>query len=91
MKSISKLLLAAVIPLAGLTVNVPSAEAQVVVYPSDAYVASYRPVYYNGYAHYWYNNHWYYRDHGYWRGYATEPRYLYGYRGEWARHRYGWR
>jgi hypothetical protein len=92
---ISKILVSALLPLAAgvaVTAEAPSAEAQVVYYyPPASYVASYRPVYYNGYAHYWYGNRWWYRDHGAWRGYVTEPAYLYGYRGEWGRHYYGWR
>jgi hypothetical protein len=68
-----------------------TAEAQVVVYPPASYIAAYSPYYYNGYPHYFYRNHWYYRDHVGWHGYATEPGALYGYRGNWAHHRYGWR
>jgi hypothetical protein len=93
MNTISKLLLSAVLPIAALAVDVPAAEAQarVVVYPSSAYVASYEPIYYNGSAHYFYNNHWYYRDHGAWRGYEHEPAELWGRRGEWAGRRHRWR
>ncbi len=92
---VSKILVSALLPLgvaAAISTASPSAEAQVVVaYPPSSYIASYTPVYYNGYAHYYYNNHWYYRDHGIWRGYATEPAYLYGRRGEWGGHYYRWR
>jgi hypothetical protein len=91
---ISKILVSALLPLAAgvaISTAAPSAEAQVVYYPPASYVASYRPVYYNGYAHYWYGNRWWYRDHGVWRGYVTEPAYLYGRRGEWATHYYRWR
>jgi hypothetical protein len=69
------------------------AKAQVVVYqpPPPAYVASYTPVYYNGYAHYYYGNRWYYRDHGgSWRWYDHHP-YLDGYRGRWEGYHHGWR
>jgi hypothetical protein len=60
--------------------------------PPPHYVATYEPVYYNGYAHYYYQNHWYYRDHGgAWRWYDREPGYLYGHRGEWEHHHHGWR
>jgi hypothetical protein len=65
----------------------PMANAQVVVYPPAEYVASYEPIYYNGFAHYLYHDHWYYRDHGgAWRGYEHEPGALHDRRGEWARH-----
>jgi hypothetical protein len=93
-RSISKILLSAVVSVGAATAvcaYVPSAEAQVVYYPTPAYVASYRPVYYNGYAHYYYNNAWYYRDHYGWHGYAHEPGYLYGQRGGWGSHYYRWR
>ncbi len=94
---ISRILVSALLPLSAgvaVTAAAPSAEAQVVYtvgYPPASYIASYRPVYYNGYAHYWYNNHWYYHDHGVWRGYATEPGFLYGQRGAWGGHYYHWR
>jgi hypothetical protein len=56
------------------------------------YVASTEPVYYNGYAHYWYNNHWYYRDGARWRYYGAEPAYFRDYRGRYPRGHYGhWR
>jgi hypothetical protein len=59
--------------------------------PPYPYVASYEPVYYNGYAHYWYRDRWYYRDRaGAWRWYEHEPEYLRGHRGEWERHHHGW-
>jgi hypothetical protein len=93
MSTISKLFLSAVLPLSAMAAYVPAAEAQVrvVVYPSHAYVASYEPIYYNGYAHYLYNDRWYYRDHGSWRGYEHEPAALRGRRGEWSGRRHRWR
>ncbi|HEX3775144.1 MAG TPA: hypothetical protein VHV51_11810 [Polyangiaceae bacterium] len=42
-------------------------------YPSDAYIATTEPVYFNGRATYWYNNHWYYRDGNRWSHYDQEP------------------
>jgi hypothetical protein len=71
----------------------PEAEAQVAVIagPPAPYIASYEPIYYNGFAHYWYRDRWYYRDHGAWRGYEREPAFLHDHRAEWARHRHGWR
>jgi hypothetical protein len=70
-----------------------SASAQVVVVePPSAYIASYEPVYYNGFAHYLYHDHWYYRDHGgAWRGYDHEPGFLHDQRGGWAHHWHHWR
>jgi len=93
MNTLSKVLLSAIAPLAVVTAYVPTAEAQVQVveYPTNAYVASYAPIYYEGHAHYYYRNHFYYRDHGGWHGYAHEPAGLWGRRGEWGGHRHGWR
>jgi hypothetical protein len=60
--------------------------------PPPGYIASYHPVYYNGYAHYWYRDHWYYRDRaGAWRWHDREPAYLHDRRGEWERHHHPWR
>ena len=69
------------------------AGAQVVVTigPPDAYVASYAPIYYNGFAHYWWHTHWYYRDHGAWHWWTTEPVFLHQHRGEWGNHWHHWR
>jgi hypothetical protein len=46
-------------------------------YPSDAYIATTEPVYFEGRPAYWYGGHWYYRDGGRWRYYAREPHGLY--------------
>ena len=60
--------------------------------PPAAYVASYRPVYYNGYAHYYYQNHWFYRDGGgAWRWYDRDPDFLARERMNWERYHHGWR
>jgi hypothetical protein len=92
-RTLSKLLFAAVLPLAAVTSYVPEAHAQAIVvgYPPATYVASYSPVYYNGYAHYYYGNRWWYRDHVGWHNWATEPGYLGGYRAGWGGRRYHWR
>src|SRR5271156_4665548 len=42
-------------------------------YPSDAYVGSLEPEYYDGHAVYWYHGGWRYRDGGRWSTYRTEP------------------
>jgi hypothetical protein len=90
MNAVSKLVLFATVPLAVAVTDVRAARAQVVDYPSEAYVAGYTPIYYNGFAHYYWHNHFYYRDHGGWHGYAHEPAALWGRRGEWGTHRHRW-
>jgi hypothetical protein len=86
-------LLLVVVPFCAVgALSAPDADAQQWRPPPPAYVASYRPVYYNGYAHYWYGNHWFYRDHGgAWHGYAHEPEYLGRFRAGWSRNHYHWR
>ena len=42
-------------------------------YPSDAYVATTEPVYFDGRATYWYGGRWNYRDGGRWNHYDREP------------------
>jgi hypothetical protein len=46
-------------------------------YPSDAYIATTEPVYYDGYPSYWYGGRWYYRNGGGWNHYDREPAGLY--------------
>jgi hypothetical protein len=78
---------------ATLAVDVASegtAQAQYYAYgrpPPPEYYARYRPVYYHGYAHYYYNNRWYYRDgYGRWQYYDRAPaeicHYSYDYYGD---------
>jgi hypothetical protein len=86
------ILAAAAAPLLAIATDSSSARAQaVVVYPTSAYVAAYEPVYYNGFAHYWYRDRWFYRDHGAWRWYDHEPGFLHDRRGEWGHHWHHWR
>ena len=61
----------------------PQAQAQVdiEVAPPDACVATFAPVYYNGYASYWCGDNWYYRNGGGWGIYRNEPAFLAGHRG----------
>jgi uncharacterized membrane protein YgcG len=59
----------------------PSVQAQIVITPPDACIATFAPVYYNGYASYWCGDSWYYRNGGGWGIYATEPAFLVGHRG----------
>ena len=54
------------------------AQAQIVIYPPSAYIATTPPVYYQGRASYWYGNRWYYRDGRGWGAYDREPAYLRG-------------
>ena len=85
-------LLAVVVPLCAVGALVSADASAQYAPPPPAYVASYSPVYYNGYAHYYYGNHWYYRDHvGAWRWYDREPAYLGGYRGRWEGYHHRWR
>ena len=42
-------------------------------YPSDAYIATTEPFYYEGHASYWYGGRWYYRDGNHWGHYDREP------------------
>ena len=56
------------------------ASAQDVDCPSDDWLATTAPVYYDGQADYWYDNHWCYRYGGGWAVYAVEPSFLLGYR-----------
>jgi hypothetical protein len=43
-------------------------------YPPDAYIATTEPVYYGGFATYWYGGRWNYRDgSGRWNHYDREP------------------
>jgi len=46
-------------------------------YPPDAYIATTEPVYFNGYASYWYGGRWYYQNGGRWNHYDREPAGLY--------------
>jgi hypothetical protein len=69
-RSISSLLIAVLLPLgASVAVLSTSTDAQAqYVYgrpPPPAYVARYRPYYYNGYAHYYYGGRWGYYRPGY--------------------------
>jgi hypothetical protein len=49
-------------------------------YPSDAYMATEDPVYYDGQPTYYYGGLWYYRNGGGWSYYRSEPGYLRQYR-----------
>lgn len=92
-RSIRWFVASSVLPIAAIAAYSWEARAQVVVAvgPPSAYVASYEPVYYNGFAHYWYRDHWYYRDHASWRWWTQEPGYLHDQRAGWAHHWHHWR
>jgi hypothetical protein len=57
-----------------------SAGVSIQVFPPAWYIATARPVYYEGHAAYWYGDRWHYRDGREWRSYREEPRYLREYR-----------
>ena len=89
-RSISSLLVAALLPLgASVAVMTASTDANAQYYhhPPAEWVARYRPVYYHGYAHYYYGGRWgYYRPGGGWYWYDHAPRdichYAYDYYGD---------
>jgi hypothetical protein len=56
-------------------------------YPSDAYIATTEPFYFNGYASYWYGGRWYYQNGGRWNHYDREPAGLYQQRMQGAQRR----
>jgi hypothetical protein len=65
--------------------SVPArAGIEIQIFPPSWFIATSRPVYYEGHAAYWYGNRWHYRDRdrdGWrWRTYDEEPRYLREYR-----------
>jgi hypothetical protein len=69
--------------VAGICLVAPrvASAQEVVIYPDNAYVATAEPVYYNGFAHYWYRDRWYYRNGRSWAWYrGGEPGYLHDYR-----------
>jgi hypothetical protein len=64
---------------------------EIQIFPPAWFIATARPVYYEGHAAYWYGGRWHYRDGREWRTYREEPRYLREYRShrEPERHYYG--
>lgn len=93
-RSIRSKFLGVVLPLGALLAVVAPAGTALAqpAPPPPGYIASYEPVYYNGYAHYYYRDHWYYRDHyGGWQYYNREPAYFGAYRGHWGERYHHWR
>jgi hypothetical protein len=60
----------------GLFATPAQAQIEITIFPSAAFRATARPVYYEGRAAYWYQSRWYYRDGGTWAYYRDEPRFL---------------
>jgi hypothetical protein len=58
-----------------------AAQIRVEVFPPSWFIATARPVYYEGRPAYWYGNRWYYRDGRNWHSYREEPSYLREHRG----------
>jgi len=52
------------------------AQIRIEVGPPAWYIATNRPVYYEGHASYWYGNQWHYREGRRWQTYREEPRFL---------------
>lgn len=72
--------------------SVPAqAQVQITIGPPAWYIATNRPVYYEGHASYWYGNQWHYREGRTWHTYRAEPAYLRDQRshGRDSRHYYG--
>jgi len=85
--------LAGVVVVSCLAVAPARAGVSISIFPPAAFIATSRPVYYEGHATYWYQNRWHYRNGRSWRTYRAEPRYLHEYRShrEPERHYYGYR
>jgi len=58
------------------------AQVQIQISPPSWFIATNRPVYYEGHASYWYGNQWHYREGRTWRTYRNEPRFLRDHRGQ---------
>jgi len=67
------------------------AQVEVRISPPSWFIATNRPVYYEGHASYWYGNQWHYRQGRSWHTYREEPRFLRQHRGQRpdGRHYYG--
>lgn len=52
------------------------AQVRIVISPPAWFIATNRPVYYEGRPAYYYGNQWHYRQGRTWHTYRTEPRYL---------------
>jgi len=52
------------------------AQVEIQIRPPSWFIATNRPVYYEGHASYWYGNQWHYRQGRTWHTYRDEPRYL---------------
>jgi hypothetical protein len=77
---------------AALAAAPAQAQIEIRIGPPAWYIATSRPVYYEGHAAYWYGNRWQYREGNRWHTYRDEPRYLRDRRGgdrSRERHDYG--
>lgn len=52
------------------------AQVQIRISPPSWFIATNRPVYYEGHPSYYYGNQWHYREGRTWRTYREEPRFL---------------
>jgi hypothetical protein len=68
---------AVVIAANGCEVGAEYPEGDFGYYPSDAFIATTEPFYYEGRATYWYGGRWYYRNGAGWGHYGREPNALY--------------
>ena len=76
---------------ASLAATPAQAQLEVRIFPPAWYIATTRPVYFEGRASYWYGDRWYYREGRHWRTYREEPAFLREHRGRHQpdRHYYG--
>ena len=81
-------ILAGLVLATGLGSTPARAGVEIEIFPPNFFIATARPVYYEGHAAYWYRNRWYYRDGRSWRYYHEEPHYLHDWRGHHEYERY---
>jgi hypothetical protein len=68
--------------LAACLASAPAqAQVEIRISPPAWFIATNRPVYFEGRPSYWYGNQWHYREGRTWRTYRTEPKFLRDHRG----------
>jgi len=88
MVKLSKGALYAGVVAACLSATPAQAQVEIQIRPPSWFIATSRPVYYDGHASYWYGNQWHYRQGRTWHTYREEPRRLREHRSQRRDHRY---